>query len=61
MHRNLERLGAGLLALFVPNIRAAGLAGACAWNRYPSCWQCGGAPCTAYCCDGLGCNPVICG
>lgn len=58
MYRKLEAVGSRLLALFVPSITAS--ADSCSWRNFPSCWQCDGFACQAFCCDGDGCGFVIC-
>lgn len=56
MYRKLEQLGTGLLGLFVPKVEASASAASCAWKSFSSCFECGGRPCTSYCCTGLGCD-----
>ncbi len=47
MYRKLERMGASLLARFVPEVEAQAYCDPNGFWCYNSCWQCGGRPCCA--------------
>lgn len=59
MLKKIEKLGSGLLDLFVP--RAEASAAVCYVRHYSSCWQCAYRGCEA-CCDtnGRNCEYIIC-
>jgi len=47
MYNMLERLGASLLARFVPQVEAHAGCNPNVIYCYSTCWQCGGRPCCA--------------